>query len=168
MDYFFLVYYLDESISSFRGVRRTFSFLFYHTCDKFQRGFREIFLSFQGDLWKMYRIYRNIFHGHQGDFSILVKSGMFLKKLYGSFQGAPWRSGRYHMYVLFLIEIHVSKQWRPWSDAAFWGVWSGSALFAYVLGTSPYNKNTMQLTLISMMKTKFLAFVIYPKLATTI
>ena len=40
------------------------------TCDKFQRGFREIFLSFQGGLWKMYRIYRNIFHGHQGDFRI--------------------------------------------------------------------------------------------------
>ena len=29
------------------------------TCDKFQRGFREIFLSFQGDLWKMYRTYKN-------------------------------------------------------------------------------------------------------------
>ena len=25
----------------------------------------------------------------------------------------------------------ICKQWRPWSDAAFCGVWSGSALFAY-------------------------------------
>ena len=29
-----------------------------HTCDKFQKGIREIFLSFQGELSKMYRIYR--------------------------------------------------------------------------------------------------------------
>ena len=38
--------------------------------------------------------------------------------------------------IVFLIEFPVSKQWRPWSDAgadaAFSGVWSGSALFAYV------------------------------------
>ena len=26
----------------------------------------------------------------------------------------------------FWINIPVSKQWRPWSEAAFWGVWSGS------------------------------------------
>ena len=31
-----------------------------HTCDKFQKGIREIFLSFQGGLSKMYRIYRKI------------------------------------------------------------------------------------------------------------
>ena len=30
-------------------------------------------------------------------------------------------------FILFLTEIHVSKQWRIWSDAAF----CGSALFAY-------------------------------------
>ena len=36
------------------------------------------------------------------------------------------------IFILFKIEIPVGKQWRPWSDAAFWGVWSGSALFAYV------------------------------------
>ena len=35
-------------------------------------------------------------------------------------------------HFLFQIEIPVSKQWRPWSDAALCGVWSGSALFAYV------------------------------------
>ena len=33
---------------------------------------------------------------------------------------------------LFFIEIPVSKQWRPWSDAAFCSIWSVSALFAYV------------------------------------
>ena len=26
--------------------------------------------------------------------------------------------------------INFMQQWRPWSDAAFCGVWSGSALFA--------------------------------------
>ena len=37
----------------------------------------------------MYRIFRKYFHGHKGDFRILVKSGLFYKKFYGSFQGAP-------------------------------------------------------------------------------
>ena len=49
----------------------------YHTCDKFQKRIREIFLSFQGGLSKMYRIYREILNSDQGDFQILVKSGMF-------------------------------------------------------------------------------------------
>ena len=31
-----------------------------------------------------------------------------------------------------IIEHSLSKQWRPWSDTAFCGVWSGSALFAYI------------------------------------
>ena len=31
-----------------------------------------------------------------------------------------------------MIEIPLSKQWRPGSDAASCGVWSRSALFAYV------------------------------------
>ena len=35
--------------------------------------------------------------------------------------------------ILFLTEFPVSKQCRHWSDVAFCGVWSGSALFAYVL-----------------------------------
>ena len=30
------------------------------------------------------------------------------------------------------MDIPVSEQWRPWSDAAFCDVWSGSALFGYV------------------------------------
>ena len=38
----------------------------------------------------------------------------------------------FFIFVLFVIENPVSKQWRPWSDAALCGVWSGSALFAYV------------------------------------
>ena len=41
--------------------------------DKFQRGIREIFLSFQGGLWKMHRIYKKILYLDQGDFKILVK-----------------------------------------------------------------------------------------------
>ena len=38
----------------------------------------------------------------------------------------------FHFFVLFEIEISVSKQWRPWSDAALCGVWFRTALFAYV------------------------------------
>ena len=31
----------------------------------------------------------------------------------------------------------ICKEWRPWSDAAFCGVWSGAALFAsYPFGVS--------------------------------
>ena len=38
------------------------------TCDKFQKGIREIFLSFHGGLSKMYRIYRKILNSDGGDF----------------------------------------------------------------------------------------------------
>ena len=38
----------------------------------------------------------------------------------------------FFIFILFWIEIPVSKQCRPWSDAAFCGIRSGSALFAYV------------------------------------
>ena len=38
----------------------------------------------------------------------------------------------FFIFILFLIEIPISKQWRPWSDGAFCGIWSGSALFASV------------------------------------
>ena len=38
----------------------------------------------------------------------------------------------FFIFTQIFIEHSVSKQWRPWSDATFWGVWSGSALFAYV------------------------------------
>ena len=48
-----------------------------HTCDKLQRGIREVFLSFPGGFWKMYRIYKKILHSFPGDFKILVKSGIF-------------------------------------------------------------------------------------------
>ena len=37
----------------------------------------KVFLSFQGGLFKMYRIYKKILHAYQGDFKTLVKSGMF-------------------------------------------------------------------------------------------
>ena len=33
--------------------------------------------------------------------------------------------------ILFRIQIPVSKHCRGWSDVAFCGVWSGSALFVY-------------------------------------
>ena len=48
-----------------------------HTCDKLQKGIREIFLSFQGGFSKMYKIHRKILNSDEGDFEILVKSGMF-------------------------------------------------------------------------------------------
>ena len=48
-----------------------------HTCAMFQKGIQEIFLSFQGGLSKMYRIYRKILNSHEEDSEILVKSGMF-------------------------------------------------------------------------------------------
>ena len=48
-----------------------------HKCDKFQKGIREIFLSFQGGLSKMYRIYKKILNSDEGDFKILAKKGMF-------------------------------------------------------------------------------------------
>ena len=48
-----------------------------HTCDKLQKGIREIFLPFQGGFSKMYRIYRKILNSDEEDFEILVKSGMF-------------------------------------------------------------------------------------------
>ena len=35
-------------------------------------------------------------------------------------------------FIQILLEHSVSKQWRSWSDTALCGVWSGSALFAYV------------------------------------
>ena len=49
----------------------------YHTCDKFQRGIRELFLSFPGGFLKLYGIYENILHSFRGDFKILVKSDIF-------------------------------------------------------------------------------------------
>ena len=44
--------------------------------DKFQKGIREIFLSFKGDLSKKYRIYRKILNSDEGDFEILLKGVM--------------------------------------------------------------------------------------------
>ena len=35
-------------------------------------------------------------------------------------------------FFVFRIEIIVCKQYRPWLDTAFCGVWSGTALFVYV------------------------------------
>ena len=38
------------------------------------------------------------------------------------------------IFILFGINIPVSKQWRPWLDTAFCGVWSRSVLFAWKMG----------------------------------
>ena len=35
-----------------------------------------------------------------------------------------------HSLELPWFSLSNQNTWRPWSDAAFWGVWSGSALFA--------------------------------------
>ena len=60
-----------DSVSKFSYVHCS------HTCDKLQKGIREIFLSFQGGFSNMYRIYRKILNSDEGDFEILVKNGMF-------------------------------------------------------------------------------------------
>ena len=49
-----------------------------HTCDEFESGFREIFLSFQGGFLKMYRIYKKILGSFQGDFKIFLKKWYIL------------------------------------------------------------------------------------------
>ena len=40
--------------------------------------------------------------------------------------------GVFFSFIQIRIEHSVSKQWRPWSDAALCSVWSGSALFAWL------------------------------------
>ena len=52
-----------------------------------------------------------------------------LEESISNFRGV-WRT--FFIFILFRIDIPVSKQWSPWSDAALCGVWSRSALFAYV------------------------------------
>ena len=68
-----------------------------HICGMFQRGIRAIFLSFKGDLWKMYilHVYRRFLHAHQGDLRKLVKRGIFETEFYSSNQGIPWRWRKY-------------------------------------------------------------------------
>ena len=51
-----------------------------HTCDEFECGIREIFLSFQGGFRKMYRLYRKILGSFQGGFEIFLKRGGILDK----------------------------------------------------------------------------------------
>ena len=62
-------------------------------------GTREIFLSFQGVLWKLYRIYKKIFHSDEGDFEILVKYGFILEEIIWLISGSSLRMNlmRYHM-----------------------------------------------------------------------
>ena len=61
------------ALSTFCHIKRVSK----HTCDKFQKGIREIFLSFQRSFSKIYRIYRKILNSDEGEFEILVKSVMF-------------------------------------------------------------------------------------------
>ena len=70
-----------------------------HTCDKYQKGTKEIFLSFQGGLSKMYWIYRKILNSDEGGFEVLVKVVCFRTNFWAHFRGPPWRSGRVHMYA---------------------------------------------------------------------
>ena len=56
-------------------------------------------------------------------------------------------SGVLFIFILFQIDIPVSNQWRPCSDAAFCRFWSGSALFANVSKNGTlglYELNVMQ------------------------
>ena len=72
------MYFCDPfSLILSAAVSQTKSCLLCYTCVKLQKGIREIFLSFRGGFSKMYRIYRNILNSDEGDFEILVKSGMF-------------------------------------------------------------------------------------------
>ena len=60
-----------------------------HTCDKFEKGIREIFLSFQGGFSKMYRIYKKILNSGEGDFEILVKVVCFKRNFRAHFREPP-------------------------------------------------------------------------------
>ena len=98
----------------------------HHAFDKFERGIREIFLSYQRGLWKMHRIDNKILHSEEGDFRILVKNGIYKKKFYGSFQGALWRWGRYHMHGTCISawntvigQAGFGWQCRIWSDCSW-------------------------------------------------
>ena len=52
-----------------------------HTCDEVEMEIREIFLSFQGDFYKMYRIYRKILCSFQGGFEFFMKKWYIFDKI---------------------------------------------------------------------------------------
>ena len=53
-----------------------------HTCDKFQRGIRESFFLFQGDLWEMYRKHKKNLHTDRpGNLNFLGKTTIFSTKI---------------------------------------------------------------------------------------
>ena len=60
-----------------------------HSSDKFKKGIREVFFSFQGGLSKMYRIYRKSVNSFQGDFLILLKVVCFRRNLRAHFRESP-------------------------------------------------------------------------------
>ena len=41
-----------------------------------------------------------------------------------------WNSAFYHLLMFLNYCCMYGKQCRPWSDAVFWSIWSGSTLFA--------------------------------------
>ena len=58
----------------------------------------------------MYRIYNKILYLDEGDFKIIVKSGMFWKKCHGSFQGASLKMReitcmKYCLHIFQLFEL---------------------------------------------------------------
>ena len=72
------------------------------------------------------------FHALKWHIFVLVtpfKPNEISRPIHFSFKGC-WMV--FFIFGQILIEHTVSKQWRPWSDATFCGVWSGFALFAYV------------------------------------
>ena len=70
-----------------------------HTCGKFQKGIREIFLSFQGGLWKMYGIYLGKLLIQMKILTFLWEVVCFRRNFWAHFRESPWRSGRVHMYA---------------------------------------------------------------------
>ena len=57
----------------------------------------------------MYRIYKKILHSDEGDLIFFGKISKISKKFYGSFQGAPRSSGRYHMYETAVITLKFEQ-----------------------------------------------------------
>ena len=82
-----LVLYLGKKVKSCLAAK--LEVISYCLCDQFQRDLRGIFLSFQGGLRKMYRIYREILHWDKGDFRTLAKSVCFRRSCMAQFREIP-------------------------------------------------------------------------------
>ena len=87
--------------------------IFSVSCDKFQKGIRENFLSFQGGLSKMYR---KILNSDQGDLQILLKVvHVCLKEISGLISGSlPEDQGGFTCMVYlpyFFYKFSVKAYW---------------------------------------------------------